>query len=188
MKKNDAMHAVSGGEPPTEPAAGEPAGDGDDATGSVSDAQIENERRELEAIEQEQPAGFDVEAFVRSLPDGVTLCPQCLGVGGVVAEPPFDPYSHLCMTCLGWGKLRTGSTVGGQGEIKCRDCDGNGYRPNDPGEPPATPAEAAHFAAETPPRDHQGRTPDDPDFDWSRVVAQPAPGEPEQAPEPVAVA
>lgn len=130
--------------------------------------------------------GFDIEAFVRSLPDGVGLCPLCLGIGAMVAEPPFDPHAHVCVTCLGYGKVRTGSLVGGQGERDCKACGGHGWLPDDADAPAAVPAMAAHFDLERPPLDHKGRTPDDPDFDWAKVVVSPVPTEHETATEPVA--
>lgn len=124
--------------------------------------------------------GFDLESFVKSLPDGVAMCPMCLGMGGVVEEPPFDPHTHMCATCVGSGTVRTGSRVSAEAERACADCNGRGWLPNEPGELPATPATAAHFDSEAPPTDYAGRTPDDPDFDWSRVAAAPPPvAEPE---------
>lgn len=133
--------------------------------------------------EPEGPA-FDTEAFVRALPEGVCLCPLCLGMGAIVEQPPMDPNSHLCGECLGWGKLRLPSLVGGQTERPCGSCGGAGWVLNYDGEPPAVPARPEHFAAEQPPLDYHGRTPDDPEFDWSRVVARPAAGEPLPAAEP----
>lgn len=124
-------------------------------------------------------AVFDVEAIVKALPEGVVLCPTCLGMVGVVEEPPFDPHAHQCATCSGRGKVRTGSLVSAEAERDCVDCHGKGWVANDPGELPASPARASDFAGELPPRDHMGRTPDDPEFAWDRVVrdveAVPAP-------------
>lgn len=134
----------------------------------------------------DEPA-FDVEAFVRSLPEGVTLCPLCLGMGGVVADPPYDPRRHYCTTCRGFGRVRTGSLVGGQGEVKCDDCNGQGWVGAAADEPPATPAAPEHFTAAEPPVDVHGRTPDHPDFDWSRVVAPALTSEHDTAAEPAQV-
>lgn len=132
-------------------------------------------------VDGDEPSGavFDVEAFVKALPDGVVLCPLCIGAGGVVEEPPFDPHTHRCTTCDGRGKVRTGSLVSSQAERDCVDCNGNGWLSNDPNAAPAAPARASDFADDVVPTDHQGRTPDDPEFDWSRVTRAPAP-----APEP----
>jgi hypothetical protein len=171
-----AAEAVPAGEPVpgAEPVIGTPEGDELEGT--------------LETPGAEDRAGptFDINAFVANLPDGVCLCPLCLGMGGVIEEPPFDPNTHMCVTCLGRGKVRTGSLKSDQAERDCRACDGNGWMPNDPNEPPAGPAHGADLAGELPPRDYAGRTPDDPDFDWSRVarVEVPAPAPPA---EPAAV-
>lgn len=137
--------------------------------------------------DDEQPAraDFDVEAFVKALPEGVVLCPMCLGIGGVVDEPPFDPHTYRCPTCDGHGQTRTGSRQTGKEAVReCVDCNGSGYRHRGTDEPPARPARAADFEPELQPVDVHGRTPDDPDFDWTRVVerAPPAAAEPEPAP------
>lgn len=120
---------------------------------------------------------FDLEAFVKALPEGVALCPMCLGMGGVVEDPPFDPHTYRCPTCIGLGTTRTGSRrTDENAQHECADCDGKGYKHRGDA-PPATPARAADFTGDVSPTDHMGRTPDDPDFDWTRVVRdiEPAP-------------
>lgn len=123
-------------------------------------------------VERSATAGadFDIEAFVKALPDGVALCPVCLGIGAVVEDPPFDPHTYRCPTCLGHGRVRTGSVAGSADqEHECSDCGGKGYRNRD-GAPPATPARSSDLAPDVKPVDAEGRTPDHPDFDWTRVV------------------
>lgn len=115
---------------------------------------------------------FDIEAFVRALPAGVALCPMCIGIGAVVEEPPFDPTTHMCPTCGGHGRTRTGSLKSDEAEHACPTCAGRGWMPNEPGELPAAPARSADLAAPSP-VDHMGRTPDNPEFDWTRVVRAP---------------
>lgn len=146
---------------------------------------IEGEAEPLQwedAAEDDGPA-FDVTAFVKALPEGVCLCPLCLGMGGVIEDPPFDPTTHRCETCGGHGRARTGSLKSNEAERDCIPCQGRGWMPNDPGEPPAGPARAVDFA-QTDVRDFAGRTPDDPEFDWARVVRDvvPIPAPPEPTP------
>lgn len=153
----------------------------DEAPGSPG--QVEEEPIvEDPGAEDAAGAVFDLEAFVRSLPAGVCLCPSCLGMGAVVEAPPFDPHTHRCEACQGHGRTRTGSQVADQAERPCLDCQGRGFVDNAAGAPPASPARPEDFEVGVP-RDHRGRTPDDPAFDWSRVVHDPgAVAAPEPAP------
>lgn len=112
---------------------------------------------------------FDINAFVKALPVGVALCPMCLGIGGVVEDPPFDPTVHICETCGGHGRVRTGSLKSNEAERDCPTCQARGWMANDPGAAPAGPARSSDLMAPAP-VDHMGRTPDDADFDWTRVV------------------
>lgn len=128
-------------------------------------------------------ATFDVEAFVKALPEGVALCPTCLGSGGVVEEPPFDPTTHTCTNCSGRGKVRTGSLKSNEAERDCIPCAGRGWVPNDPGELPAGPARAVDLV-EPVRTDYAGRTPDDPDYDWTRVMRDVEPIAPAAEPAP----
>lgn len=143
----------------------------------------EAEPLQWEDIAEDDVPAFDVEAFVKALPEGVALCPTCLGMGGVVEEPPFDPTTHTCTVCQGRGRTRTGSLKSNEAERDCVACGGRGWLPNDPGELPAGPARAIDFAQPAP-VDFAGRTPDDPEFDWSRVArdVEPVVVEPEPAP------
>lgn len=120
---------------------------------------------------------FSPEDIVKQLPDGVVLCPTCLGMMAVVDDPPFDPRAHACDVCNGHGKLRTGSLLGQHGDRECWACHGKGFVDALQHEPDALPARAADFVEDAPPPvDVNGRTPDDPDFDWTRVrVQSPAP-------------
>lgn len=143
----------------------------------------ESEPIEWEGSDGDGTAAFDINAFVKALPEGVSLCPLCLGMGGVVEDPPFDPTTHRCETCGGHGKTRTGSLKSNEAERDCVPCNGRGWIANNPGELPAGPARAADLSAPAP-VDYMGRTPDDAEFDWSRVVRTEVPVEPE--PEPAA--
>lgn len=171
---------------PKTTAAVEPAADQQPATPAPDPAEIPGtpEQQEQEAIEEgagaeDQGPTFDTEAFVQSLPDGVCLCPMCIGLGAVVEDPPFDPHTHRCPDCLGHGRTRTGSLVSDQAERPCLTCEGRGFTVDAGGLPPATPAAPRHFAEpQVRVRDQRGRTPDDPEFDWSKVVEPAAPVEP----------
>ncbi len=121
---------------------------------------------------------WDLEAFVKALPAGVCLCPMCLGQGAVIEEPPFDPTTHMCPTCQGRTRVRTGAVTGEEVERPCPTCKAHGWLSNDPNEPPASPATAESISVGDP-RDYAGRTPADPEFDWSRVVDVVPPAEPE---------
>ncbi len=48
---------------------------------------------------------------------------------GMPLEPPFeqDPESHPCDTCAGWGRVKTGSKVGGESVVACPRCNGHGF-------------------------------------------------------------
>lgn len=125
----------------------------------------------------------DLEKFIKNLPAGVVMCPMCLAIGAIDAEPPFATDRHACALCQGRGEVRTGSLKTGEVTIDCPDCQARGWVLNGPGEPAARPAAAVDFAEGVSTTDYAGRTPDDPDFDWSRVV----PAKPATAAEPVTV-
>ena len=138
----------------------------------------------LDVTDGEAVQAFDVEAFVKMLPPGVALCPHCIGMGWVVEDPPFDPTTSSCPVCRGHGRVRTGSLkTGADAERDCVRCNGRGWVENDPGVllHPATAADVVDVDVQ--PVDAEGRTPDDPDFDWTRIVER-APAPPAAEPEP----
>lgn len=115
-------------------------------------------------------SGNHIEAFVRDLPEGYALCPTCLALGAVLEDPPFNPHTMTCPDCLGHTRVRTGALTGQEVEITCTRCQGHGWIPRDGVTPPASPARATDLQRDQPPRDVNGRTPDDPEFDWAQVV------------------
>jgi len=132
-------------------------------------------------------SGPDLVKMLREIPDGFRLCPTCIGQLIVPEDPPLDPSIHACRRCQGHGEVRTGSFVGGKQALPCPDCHGDGYLVDGPDVPPTLPVTGSDFLREGELRDHAGRSPADPDFDWSRVVQAPAPQVAEPAPAPAPV-
>lgn len=66
-------------------------------------------------------------------PDLVPLSEEqvmaCRLLAGLPVEPAFepDPESHECETCLGWGRVKTGSKVAGKAVVSCPRCNGHGF-------------------------------------------------------------
>lgn len=145
--------------PPVEPPVDLPAESDEDEVDEV-DEQGETQLHQSDHISE----------FVRDLPDGYALCPTCLALGAVLEDPPFDPTTKTCPTCLGHGKTRTGAIAGSEVERDCATCGKRGWVNRDASEPPASPARASDFAEGATPRDVAGRTPDDPEFDWTSVT------------------
>lgn len=145
--------------PPVEPPVDLPAAPDED---DVDEA----DEQGAEALHQSD----HISEFVKDLPPGYALCPTCLALGAVLEDPPFDPTTKTCPTCLGHGKTRTGAIAGPEVERDCPDCGKRGWVNRDASEPPASPARASDFANGATPRDAAGRTPDDPEFDWTSVT------------------
>jgi hypothetical protein len=77
------------------------------------------------------PAGFVHPASAGTYPDDVMGAVMML-LGQTDAENvKADPYSNVCLTCVGWGVVRTGSHVPNQETRTCLDCKGVGYVPLD---------------------------------------------------------
>jgi hypothetical protein len=136
----------------------------------VPDTDDDEQQLDDEPGDQAHAQPDHMTAFVRDLPAGYALCPTCLALGAVLEDPPFDPTTKTCPTCLGHGRTRTGAIAGNEVERPCTVCNQRGWVNRDASEPPASPARASDFAAGVTPRDVAGRTPDDPDFDWTSIV------------------
>lgn len=174
-------------EPAPEPAPTPAAPDTPGATPAVPDLPAPDEAETDEAIDDERGTenaggGNHIEEFVKSLPPGFAICPTCLAVGAVMEDPPFDPNTMVCPDCKGHTKTRTGALTGRDVERDCARCQARGWIPRDGVTPPASPARAVDLQGETAPRDVNGRTPDDPDFDWANVVRDVEPIQLESAP------
>lgn len=134
------------------------------------DVDEEEQHLDDEPAEQGHAQPDHISEFVRDLPEGYCLCPTCLALGAVLEDPPFDPTTKTCPDCLGHGKTRTGAIAGSEVERDCQTCQRRGWVNRDASTPPASPARPSDFAAGVTPRDVAGRTPDDPDFDWTSIV------------------
>lgn len=162
-------------EPTPETAPPPAAPDEPAAPAAPADLPAPDEADDEQAIDDERGTenmggANHVEDFVKSLPPGFCICPTCLAVGAVMEDPPFDPSTKVCPTCLGHTRVRTGALTGNDVERACPTCQQRGWVPRDGGELPASPARAADFDNGATPVDDKGRTPDDPDFDWSAVT------------------
>jgi hypothetical protein len=77
------------------------------------------------------PAGFVHPASAGTYPDDVTGAVMMLLGQTDQENVRADPYSSVCLTCVGWGVVRTGSHVPNQETRTCLDCKGLGYQPLD---------------------------------------------------------
>lgn len=154
------------------------------AEANASNPQTEEEAAEQfkqEAVEDEAVEWIDefltalppVEKIARALPEGLSLCPMCLGQMIVPSDPPFDPHIHACTNCQGYGTVRTGSLVGEHSLRPCTVCQGKGYMADEAGTVASTPASTLNVVPGVTPRDYMGRTPDQEGFDWARLVEPP---------------
>lgn len=158
---------------PAAPAPGEPEQapppDGPTPAGQPDGAE-QDEIDEGDETQAEAGQRNVIEEFVRDLPAGYALCPTCQAVGAVLEDPPFNPHTMTCPDCLGHTRVRTGALTGNEVEIKCERCNARGWIARDGLTPPASPARASDLQDGATPRDVNGRTPDDPEFDWAQVV------------------
>lgn len=129
-------------EPPTEPT---------EPTGAFTEKELETIGRKLDLDKNAHRR--KLETILGNDLGGYIPCPTCMdGVDGFIFPPEIAPltedqrnrmlevlgldewnempsasWAQQCGTCLGYGKVKTGSHVGGRETAECEDCAGAGW-------------------------------------------------------------